>query len=155
MKHIMLWVFAYFLGSQWQASKFFPFSSLCEENGSRYALCFIFFLCDCGELWNISPGYPKVIRLILKHACFWWNVLWKWKGLRKLKSQDPQAKSASQVSVRFVSCVNNCLDQKYCRVLSGLNFQKPTSRIWKVNYRSIVIVLINSVWVPKSASLFK
>lgn len=132
MKHIMLWVFAYFLGSQWQASKFSPFSSLCEANGSRCSLCFTFFLCECGELWNISLGYPNVLHLILKHACFWWNMLWKRKRLRKLKSQDPQAKSPSQVSVRFLSCVNNWLDQKYCQGLSGLNFQKPTTESEKL-----------------------
>lgn len=32
-------------------SKFFPFSSLYEANGSRY--CFTFLLCELGKLWNL------------------------------------------------------------------------------------------------------
>lgn len=55
--------------------------------------------------------------------------------------------------MKFVSCVNTIRPE----ILSSLrsNFQKQASKKEKVNYFSIVIVLIYSLWVPKSASLFK
>lgn len=51
MKHIMLWVFAYFLGSQWQVLSFFLFQVSMRQTAQ--ILCFSFLLCELGKLWNL------------------------------------------------------------------------------------------------------
>lgn len=129
MKHIMLWVFAYFLVSQWQEGLTFFLSQVSEVNGSRYSVSPSFYV----SLENFG------ILLVL-------NTLWKLKEFRKLKSQEYQAESTSQVSMKFVSWVNITGPE----ILSSSfwpNFQKQGSRKGKVNYFSIVIVLIYFVWV--------
>uniref|UniRef100_A0A8C8ZRQ7 Uncharacterized protein n=1 Tax=Prolemur simus TaxID=1328070 RepID=A0A8C8ZRQ7_PROSS len=68
------------------------------------------------------------------------------------KSIKPKVLDFSEIHVIYK---HDCLGQKCHHVLSGLNFPKQTRRISKVNYLSIVIVLIHSVWVPKSAFPFK
>lgn len=113
-----------------RGSNFFPFSSLWGK--WQEILCFTFLLCEFGKLWNL-------ILLVL-------NTLWKWKEFRKLKSQEHQAEGTSQVSIKFVSWVNITGPE----ILSSSfwpNFQKQASRKGKVNYFSIVIVLIYFVWV--------
>lgn len=129
MKHIMLWVFACFLVSQWQEGLTFFLSQVSEVNGSRYSVSPSFYV----SLENFG------ILLVL-------NTLWKLKEFRKLKSQEYQAESTSQVSMKFVSWVNITGPE----ILSSSfwpNFQKQGSRKGKVNYFSIVIVLIYFVWV--------
>lgn len=85
-------------------------------------LCFTFLLCELGKLWNL-------LLLVL-------NILWKWKGFKKLKSQEHQAESSSQGSMKFVLCVNaiRAVILSYFRP----NFQKQAGRKGKVNYFSIV-----------------
>lgn len=129
MKHIMLWGFAYFLVSQWQEGLTFFLSQVSEVNGSRYSVSPSIYV----SLENFG------ILLVL-------NTLWKLKEFRKLKSQEYQAESTSQVSMKFVSWVNITGPE----ILSSSfwpNFQKQGSRKGKVNYFSIVIVLIYFVWV--------
>lgn len=107
-----------------RGSNFFSFSSLWGK--WQQILCFTFLLCKFGKLWNL-------ILLVL-------NTLWKWKEFRRLKCQEHQAESTSQVSIKFVSWVNITGPE----ILSSSfwpNFQKQASRKEKVNYFSIVIVL--------------
>ena len=138
-----------------EVSKFF-LHQVFEANGSRN-LCFTFLLCELGRLWNLmllvcalnSPTCSQDMPAP-GETCF----------VSGRDSETPSIpRTPSQVLVRFcemcIMCKWNCLSQKYCQILSGLNFQKQTSRIGKVNYLSIIIVLIHSVWVPKSASLVK
>lgn len=141
------------LGHNDRFLSFFPFQVSARQMAAD-TLCFTFLLCELGKLWNpIRLGYPKVMcadRPTPDGTYFGdggdsesWNP------------KIPNPNVLGPVSMKFVSCVNNCLDQKYCQVVSGLNFQKQTNWIWKVNYLSLVMVLIYSVWVPKLASLFK
>lgn len=65
MKHIMLWGFAYFLGSPWLAEVLTSFIfQVSMRHMAADTLCFIFLLCELGKLWNLK--YPLEMEGIQK-----------------------------------------------------------------------------------------
>uniref|UniRef100_A0A8C8YWW2 Uncharacterized protein n=1 Tax=Prolemur simus TaxID=1328070 RepID=A0A8C8YWW2_PROSS len=113
----------------------------------RIDLCFTFLPCELGTLWNLilnevlrtlksctgSPDLPA-----LDEPCFGNG---RDSECQNPKSIKPKVLGFSEIRVIY----KHCLGQKCHHILSGLNFPKQTSRISKVNYLSIVIVLIHSV----------
>lgn len=135
-------------------SKRFPFSSLSEANSSRYS---VFHLSPMWA-WKTLELYVICLSTLKSYTCSPYMPAPDdtcFGNGRNSKSQN-HTNTKLRVLVRFHWILYH-VKHNWARntVKFFLNFQKQTCRTGKVYYFSIVIVWIYSVWVPKSASLFK